>query len=244
MPSPSLKRRAQSSVIGTGLIASAFDPGAIAALGATVFASGVSNSQETGIPAFARERQLLSEALEGAGEGCFIYFSTCSVTDPHRASTPYALHKLAMEALVTTRPGFIVLRLPQVVGVTRNPNTLTNFLADRINRGLPLEVWSNATRCLIDVDTVASLTTTLIGTGRSDLLSDLAPPEIVTMPELVRMMEQALGKTAQYKLVAQGGGGITDPSLAVSMSMQAGENLEPGYTLRTIQKYYGNRHAG
>lgn len=231
-------------IVGNGLLASSFDPCAIASIGATVFASGVSNSQETDTAAFAREHQLLSNVLKNQNGGPLVYFSTCSVTDPHRAKTRYVAHKLEMEALVATHPGHVILRLPQVVGRTSNPHTLTNFLADRINRGLPLEIWLNATRCLIDVDSVASLTTCLLRTGQGDILSDLAPPEIVTMPELVCMMEKALGRRAQCRFVDQGGGGMRDSSLAISLAPKAGEDFNSGYTLRTILKYYENYDAG
>lgn len=226
-------------IIGNGLLANAFKQRSINELGATIFASGVSNSQETDISAFTRERELLFKELRKAPDGPFVYFSTCSITDPHRAGTPYTTHKRAMEALVTTHPGHIILRLPQVVGFTSNPYTLTNFLADRINRGLPLDVWRNATRCLIDIDSVAALTTLLIRNRKCGLLSDLAPPEVVTMPELVHMMEKALRKRAQCTFINQGGGGVTNPALAISLAAQANEDFGPGYTLRTILKYYG-----
>lgn len=172
-----------------------------------------------------------------------MYFSTCSVTDPDRNNTPYVAHKRDMEALVAARPGHIILRLPQVVGRTDNPHTLTNFLAERIRRGLPLEVWSRATRCLIDVDTVAALTVCLLQTEVADIRSDLAPPESVTMVELVAMMERVLDRRAMLRLVEKGGGGVTDPSLALALARLAGEDLGPGYTFRTLKKYYGSHNG-
>lgn len=230
-------------IVGNGLLASAFDRRALKPLGVTVFASGVSNSSEIDASAFSRERTLLTQTIAAKPVGRLVYFSTCSVTDPDRSDTPYATHKRDMEALVASRPGHIILRLPQVVGRTDNPHTLTNFLADRIRRGLPLEVWSRATRCLIDVDTVAALTTCLLQTDAVDIRNDLTPPESFTMTELVGMMEQVLGTCAIVRVVEKGDAAVTDPSLALALAPLADEDLGPGYTLRTLHKYYGSGHG-
>jgi len=114
-------------IIGTGLIAQAFiqhfedDPNVI------IFASGVSNSRENRSQAFLRERQMLIEAL--SFQKMLVYFSTCSVCDPELQTSPYVMHKKEMEVFVAhSAKDYAIFRLPQVVGETPNPNTLTNYL--------------------------------------------------------------------------------------------------------------------
>ena len=116
-------------IIGTGLIATAF---LIEELGKDVilFASGVSNSKETCLIEYEREKDLLKSSLSSSNR--LIYFSTCSVTDPNLKNSLYVSHKLSLEKLVLAGKNNIVIRLPQVVGISKNPYTLTNFLAYKI----------------------------------------------------------------------------------------------------------------
>lgn len=152
-------------------------------LNATVFASGVSNSSETDPAAFEREARLLVKALDEA-RGRFVYFSTCSVTDPDRAETHYVRHKLRMERLIAERDEYLILRLPQVVGRTDNPHTLSNYLASGIRNAEPLRIWVKAVRCLIDVEDVARVTLHLVERRlETNAVLDLAPPENVTLLE-------------------------------------------------------------
>lgn len=225
-------------IVGRGLLASVFDPVVIDSANAVVFASGVSNSQETRPEAFERERRLLSDALS-QDAGRLVYFSTCSVADAHRTATPYVQHKLAMEGMVRQRSRAMVLRLPQVVGRTENPHTLTNFLVSRIRNGQPFEVWRDAKRCLIDAESVGVMTTHLLLEGPCPTTPvDLAPDEVITMADLVSMLESTLRRKANFRVIEQGGGVRPDPSFAATIAARVGQDLGPGHALRTLQKYY------
>lgn len=227
------------SIIGRGLLARSFDAEQIRRLGATVFASGVSNSQETDPEQFKREAALLTEALQ-ACTGRFVYFSTCSVSDNDRTATPYAVHKLKMEALIQARGNHLILRLPQVVGVTDNPHTLINHMVTHIRTGQQLQIWSHAVRCLIDVDHIASITMHLLENGlEHDRTLDLAPPESLTLQQLLPLIEETLGQRAAYSLVDRGGGASPDSGTFSSYARLSGIDVSPGYTRRLLQKYYG-----
>lgn len=227
-------------IIGNGLLARAFDAEAVAALGATLFASGVSNSNERSELAFERERELLLRHLDAFVGRSFVYFSTTSIGDADRGSTPYARHKRRMEEAVSGHPGHVILRLPQVVGRTSNPHTLTNYFADHIRSGRPFEAWSKARRRIMDVDTVARLTTVLLARpSPAPMVAELVPSEAVSIPELVGMLEQVLGRTACVTWVSRGGQDDADPRLALALAAEVGEDIGAGYTLGTIRKYYG-----
>ncbi|MDL5366163.1 hypothetical protein QSH18_11150 [Xanthomonas sp. NCPPB 2654] len=230
-------------IVGNGLLASAFEQKAIEALGATIFASGVSNSNEVDPAAYAREKKLLCEHLKLA-RGTFVYFSTCSIADPDRGVGAYARHKKLMEEEVATRDDYLILRLPQVVGHTANPNTLTNFLASRIAEGVKIPLWSGAIRCLVDVEHVAAITLELLRQPRPmRVLGDIAPPEVVTMPELIDMLESVMGVRTQRELIDRGGGSRPDPELMLSLSHRLGLDISTGYTARLLRKYYGRPDA-
>lgn len=232
----------RAAIIGRGLLARAFDTDHITRLGATVFASGVSNSQELDPAQFRREADMLVEALRDC-PGRFVYFSTCSVTDDDRATTPYAVHKRQMEALIQARGNHLILRLPQVVGRTDNPNTLVNHLVARIREGRPLQIWSHAVRCLVDVDHVAAITLHLLQEGlEQDRTLDLAPPESLTLQQLLPLVEQTLGEQAVYTLVDRGGGATPDSAIFSAYAAPVGIDISPGYARRLLHKYYGAEH--
>ena len=225
-------------IVGDGLIANAFKPRFEHDNTVTIFASGVSNSAETREDAFRRERLLLLDAIERC-EGTFVYFSTCSLTDPDRQLTPYVKHKTEAERLLATLEGAFVFRLPQVVGRTGNPHTLTNFLASKIRTGERFTIWSRAVRTLIDVDDVAALGTFLIERAEPPSTIDLCTPESLTMFELVEIMERVLGRKGNYETVDRGGGSQPDATLVSVAAAECGIDLSKGYTERVLRKYYG-----
>lgn len=145
-------------VVGNGLLARAFehykDNDQV-----IIFASGVSNSQETDEAAFDREHDLLMSMPK---DKLLVYFSTCSVYDYGKQQTRYVRHKMHMERMMYYFPRNIVLRLPTVVGHTNNSNTFFNFFKNRILSGETLNILLGATRHLIDVDDVKKFGTLII----------------------------------------------------------------------------------
>ena len=51
------------------------------------------------------------------------------------------VHKKEMESLVRLSKDSVIFRLPQVVGRTPNPDTLTNYFYKRIMFGANFQVW-------------------------------------------------------------------------------------------------------
>jgi hypothetical protein len=140
-------------VNGSGLLARAFALEFAHNSFVCVHASGVSNSSCTDMSEFAREREQLSKALIGwQNADVFLYFGTCSVADPTAVGTPYVQHKLAMEQLVQMHPKHLILRLPQIAGITNNPHTLLNTLRRHLVTGLEFPIWRNAFRNIIDIE--------------------------------------------------------------------------------------------
>jgi len=130
------------AIIGHGDIASALT--GIDSLGRIFFASGVSNSSETREIEFKREKDLLIQCDERKQ---IIYFSSLCV---FYSDTRYAQHKREMERLVKTFPHYAIVRIGNITwGV--NPNTLINFLRNRVAAGLPLEI-QDAYRYIVDLE--------------------------------------------------------------------------------------------
>jgi nucleoside-diphosphate-sugar epimerase len=228
-------------IIGNGLLASAFMLNFANDANVTIFASGVSNSRETSLDAFARERAMLLTALAQAQahNTLILYFSTCSVHDLELEESPYVKHKIDMENLVRDCPRFAIFRLPQVVGHTPNPNTLTNYLHRQIRSGAPFQIWLHASRNLIDVSDVANIVTHLVHTHQADgVVTNIACPFSVPVIELVKTFEAVLDQRAHYSTVEAGGHYFIDASLGLSVANQIGIVFDDHYIPNLIRKYY------
>jgi nucleoside-diphosphate-sugar epimerase len=212
---------------------------------ALIFASGVSNSHEIRPEVFEWERSLLATHLAEAdlANRCFVYFGTCSVYDPDREGSFYVQHKLSMEALVRARIGpHLIFRLPQVVGDSANPSTLTNYLYDRVTSGRSFAVWRNAKRAIIDIDDVYAMARYVIAApdlhGRT---VNLCPPVWFSPLEIVRTFERVLGISACYELVDKGVPFDVDASETARLAEVAGVDFSESYLENVIRKYYTHR---
>lgn len=225
-------------IVGRGLLAHAFKPHFGADDGVVVFASGVSNSLETRDSEFAREAALLRDVL-ATGPQRLVYFGSCGVTSAHDGLTPYMQHKKRMESIALSSPGGLVIRLPQVVGPTGNPHTLTNFLRDRIVAGEPFTVWANAQRNLIDICDIVDIASVLIReTGRDPRVIPVAARESLFMPQIVAIFERVLGRPARCSVIEAGSPMDIDTTTATEVGSRLGIDLGDGYAERVIRKYY------
>lgn len=231
-------------IIGNGLLAQAFRPRFQSRDDVLVFASGVSNSRETDPEEFARERNMLTAALEQARQQRqqLVYFSSCSIADPDLANAPYVQHKQAQEQLVADGADqYAIFRLPQVVGRIDNPHTLTNYLYQTIASGDVFHVWTKARRNLIDVDDVAAIGERLLQRGdAANRVTNIACPFSVAILDLVRVFEQVMNRRAYFDQIDSGGSYAIDVSLAMAAAADSGIVIDDHYIHNLIRKYYAD----
>lgn len=228
-------------IIGSGLIASAMRPHLPRLPAHCIYAAGVSNSACKDSTEFDRERRRLCESIEAMPAGYrLVYFGTCSVADPCAVDTPYVQHKLAMESLALQYGDTMIFRLPQVVGPTLNPHTLTNYLIARIARSERFTIWRNARRHLIDVTDMASIVThLLVAGGVRNQIVNIASPVAYSVFEIVAAMERLIGKPAHYDIVDRGADYALDTRVAEACAAQLGIDFGPGYLERALERTYG-----
>jgi nucleoside-diphosphate-sugar epimerase len=225
-------------VIGNGFLAKAFavnfsdDPSVV------IFASGVSNSREIRNEQFLREQEMLRHTLNQNNH--LVYLSSSSVLDTQLENSPYVRHKLEMERLVSESDCCAsVFRLPQVVGHSNNPYTLTNFLYQKVFSGTSFQLWGNAKRNLIDVcDAVEIMTHLIRSRSMPDSITHIAMPWSISVIELVKIFETLLGKRADYKVLEMGGEYEIEAGLAMCAAREIGIVFDEQYVVNLIRKYY------
>lgn len=148
-----------------------------------------------------------------------------------------------MEEVILSREGTLIFRLPQVVGKTGNPSTLTNFICRHILEGRRFTVWTRAERNLIDVEDVARIATRLIESPvATERVISIATPHSIRMPEIVDTFERVLSRHALFDRVEKGDPLRIRSELAGSVAKELGIEFDSGYAERLIRKYYG-QHA-
>lgn len=141
-------------IVGKGMIANAVKK--IDNENYIFFCSGVSNSKELRDSEFEKEKTLLSKYY--CKDKCLVYFSSYFVGFDSYLKQEYYKHKLAMENLIKEKfTNYKILRLPQVVGFSKNSNTLTNYLYKSIVADMEIKVFKGVERNLIDIDDIVTL---------------------------------------------------------------------------------------
>jgi nucleoside-diphosphate-sugar epimerase len=229
------------NVIGNGLLGSACRENVNFEEGICWFASGVSNSSCNDAVEFEREHRLLEAVMNThAYNKTLIYFSTCSISSSAPADpTPYIAHKTKMESLAAQHRDFYIFRLPQVVGQTPNPHTLTNYLCNAIIYKKKIKIQADAIRNIIDAHDVVKLASLAINQEiylRSTI--NLANTRSYKVIEILQFLEKILKNSAEYEMVEGGTGYEIDTSIVERLIQLSDFRFDSEYTFRVLSKYY------
>jgi hypothetical protein len=137
-------------IIGSGLLSSEFKKFSHVLSKYLIFASGVSDSKETSIDNFKREKDLLINTINNHKNLKLIYFSSVltEVIDNH-----YYRHKLEIENFIKSNcKNYIIFRIPQIVGENGNKNNIVNFIKNSIKNEYEILIYDGVYRSLIDID--------------------------------------------------------------------------------------------
>jgi len=189
-------------IIGNGILANALRPFDVEDI--VFFASGVSNSLEVKTSEFTREINLLQSTVEKYPNKKFIYFSTCSVYDSSKTESPYVLHKLNIEKIISDIcPEYTIFRIGNAVGKGGNTNTLINFLKNSIEEGKTIQVHNKARRVFIGVNDIAFFIHQNIENIENRIFNLVFPYQFSLM-EVITPLEMHLNKTTTYEIIDEG----------------------------------------
>lgn len=192
-------------VVGNGLLANTFAPFKDNE-DVIIFASGVSNSGCVDPVQFKRELNLVAKYK--ASEKLFVYFSTSSIDDPFLKGSLYIKHKLEIEFYLKANfKRYLIVRLPNVVGKTKNPNTLINFVYNAVQREQKMDIQLKASRYLIDVADIFSYLCKVIDNETElNKTVNLIIAEKLSVLQIVESFEAHLGKKIEKEISPNAGG--------------------------------------
>jgi len=227
-------------VIGNGLIANAFkkykDDESI-----VIFASGVSDSLQTSVAEYKREKDLLPPFFEQKTK--LVYFSTCSLSDESLSHTPYIHHKTEIENLIKEKKEtFTIFRLPIIVGQSRNPHTLTNFFYNKITGNETFQTYANSCRFLLDIEDAFKIIEMILKNNYFNKETiNITLNNRIKVTELVEIFEKVLHRQACHDLVEKGTCYTVDNSRIDHILKELNIDSGSDYNFQLIEKYYGGK---
>lgn len=204
-------------IIGRGLIARSLQPYAAEHPATVAFASGVAASISEDEDGYRHESDLLQTVIRDAGRDGdrVVYFSgggavygdwsrPASEDDPPRPQTRYGRHQVACERLLAeSSVPHVILRLPNVVGPTRNRDQLLPSIVAQVLTGA-VTVQAAAERDLIGGGDFARVASAVLQRVDSSTTINLATGASVSVDLIVSAVMRELGVTARIEPVAGG----------------------------------------
>ena len=221
-------------IIGTGFIGNKFKKYLkfIKQNKVIIYAAGISNSLET------NKKNLKREILQFRGfiqknRKKLIYISTYSINDNSRNNKLYVKNKIKIEKIIKRNSiEYLVIRLPEIIGKTKNLNTLTNFFHNNIVNNKPFKVFKNSHRNLLDIDDAIKNCIKIIRINKNkNKMINLLNKKFNTPLQVVNNLEKILQKKGIYKF---SNNKINKWSLKNNYFFYSKKN----YLIKTLKKYY------
>lgn len=223
-------------IIGNGLIAKTFSKYKFTDE-LTIFASGVSDSQETNTSSFLREQDLLMGFLNKAGKTRFVYFSSCDVINENNNS-PYYVHKRKIEKLIANATyNYTIFRLPQVIGAGGNNANLVNFLKSKIINGEKFDLHLNHHKSIIHINDVLDMCCYILDNNMYiGEVVNIVNYNYIKMSNLVSLIEGLVQKDAIVNKFYDVKGVCYDDSCSAFISGKIGIEFDENYLYRALRK--------
>ena len=198
-----------TTIIGSGFLANSLKKheNLFKRLNISVYVAGVSNSLCQSKDLFEKDKDRLAGFNKQMNKkNTILYFSTCSIGDPSRNNNKYIKHKVIIENFIRLNfEKYLIIRLPEVVGNTKNDNTLIKFFSNKIKNKQTFSLWTEATRSIIDIDDVIKILIDLLSNKKlSNKIINIANPLKCSAIEIVKTIEKLISKEAQYDLINKG----------------------------------------
>jgi nucleoside-diphosphate-sugar epimerase len=170
-------------VVGNGLIANSFK-NEFPNENVIIFAAGVSNSKEELVENFQREIKTIYDLTKLKRK--IVYFSTTSVNS--NEVSQYIQHKLYIENIIENNfEDYLIIRVPNIVGRSNNKKQLFGYLFNSLINKIPITIFINEYRWLIDSDDLYNIVNLLINFPRKKI--DVFFENKISVENLIKIIE-------------------------------------------------------
>ncbi len=221
-------------IIGSGFIATKFKKYLkfIKKNNIVIYAAGISNSLEINTVKLNREIFQIQSFLKKNNRR-IIYISTYSINDKSRLKKYYVRNKIKIEKIIVRNSSnYLIIRLPEIIGKSNNPYTITNFFYNNIKNQKFFSVHKNSRRNLLDVnDAINNCIKIIRFNHKKNKIINLLNRRFCTPLTIVNNFEKILSKKAIYEL--------KDIKINKwSLKNNYFVNFDKNYLFKTLKKYY------
>ena len=165
-----------------------------------IYAAGISNSREKSNTKLKKEINLFKKFIDKNQNNKIAYISTADVTNNLKKRSRYVKNKIKIEKLIQKYfKKYIIIRLPQIIGKSKNKNTLINFFNDKIKKGKKIELLNNVKRNLLDINDVLKMIKTILINKKTERKIIILSNKYSLKPiEIIKILELKQRKKAKY----------------------------------------------
>lgn len=231
------------NIIGKGFIAKSFFKinKIIKKSNYIIYAAGISNSKTNSKKALFKEIKLFKKFTNKNYFKKLVFISTADINNNLKKKDSYIKNKIKIENIIKKRfSNYIILRLPQIIGNSKNKNTLINYFYQNIRKGKYITVYSNIKRNVLDIDDVIKVLKILLFDKKIKKKTLTISNKYSFEPiDLVKIIEKKLNKKAKIQLKK----GIKQKWRINNMSStilfnKANVSFDKNYLLNKINKYF------
>ena len=208
-----------------------------------IYAAGVSNSNSKNVKDYKREITQIKKVVKKKTNKIFVYISSLSVENKKLKNDKYIKNKLKIEKIVKKScKKYLIIRLPQIVGINNNKHTLTNSLYNNILKNKQLSIWKGSVRNLIDIDDIKKILKKYFNSKYKPCSTiNIFNPYSVDVVYLVRIFGYLLNKRVKFKLINKINKNINLKSIKreTILPLNYYKNIKnKDYIKRVLKKYY------
>jgi UDP-2-acetamido-2,6-beta-L-arabino-hexul-4-ose reductase len=164
-----------------------------------IYLAGVSNSNEKKLNNLQKDFNRIKFFIKNIKNSKIIYVSSCSIFDPNRRNSLYLKNKIKIEKLIKDKcDNFLIIRLPEIVGKSKNKNTLTNFFYSKIKTNGNFILYANAKRNLLDINDAIKLVLYFLQSDIKEKFLNISNLKFTNSLEIIKTFERLLKKKANY----------------------------------------------
>ncbi len=166
-----------------------------------IYAAGISHSKTKSKRNLNKELNSFKIFSKNNFSKKVIYISTADVTNNISNKSLYVKNKIKIEKLVKKKfKDYIILRLPQIIGKSKNKNTLVNYFYFNIKNNKPLVLIKNFKRNVLDIDDILKLLKIIIYSKKTKNKVIILSNKYSVQPiDIVKIFEKKLNKTVNFK---------------------------------------------
>ena len=166
-----------------------------------IYAAGISHSKTKSKRNLNKELSLFKIFSKNNFSKKVIYISTADATNNISNKSLYVKNKIKIEKLIKKKfKNYIILRLPQIIGKSKNKNTLINYFYFNIKNSKPLVLIKNFKRNVLDIDDILKLIKIIVYSKKTKNKVIILSNRYSVQPiDIVKIFEKKLNKIVNFK---------------------------------------------